>query len=243
MSVGISLGWRCEAAVVGVGIGLRSTKNEGYKTCPFDMGVCNYIGMCKCIEDDFKHFCDIDYLFLKKEPFLQHVIDGQTTDQYWIYNKYYNFAFNHESPGHGNLFESEKWAGGKFHFVSNNFEKFIERYTNRINNFRHYLKSKDLHINFLLLRYNAIPYELEAIIKKKYPELKFTIHCFVNISENSINMCKDKTKDCVIQFELEYVNYLNNKDSEYDKECLRYTTDFDQSKFYNIIGNNIKIYY
>ena len=28
MSVGISLGWRCEAASVGVGIGLRSTKND-----------------------------------------------------------------------------------------------------------------------------------------------------------------------------------------------------------------------
>ena len=36
MSEGISLGWNCESANYGVANGIRSTKQNGYKTCPFD---------------------------------------------------------------------------------------------------------------------------------------------------------------------------------------------------------------
>ena len=86
-SIGISLGWRCEAAQVGVKYNIRSTRNNGYLTCPFDLCVTNYIGICKCIDDDFKYFCDLKYLELREEPKLKHICDGnQTENQYWIYN-------------------------------------------------------------------------------------------------------------------------------------------------------------
>ena len=115
-SVGISLGWRCEATYLGIAFGIRNTKINGYNTCPFDIGVTNYIGVCKCIEDDFKYFLDLKYLELRQEPKMKiHLGDNQTEDQYWIYNTYYNFAFNHESPGHGNLYINENWPNGVNH--------------------------------------------------------------------------------------------------------------------------------
>ena len=59
-------------------------------------------------------FLDDKYLVLKDEPFeMKRILgDNQTQNQKWIYNTYYDFAFNHESPGHGRLWESEKWPGG-----------------------------------------------------------------------------------------------------------------------------------
>ena len=64
-SEGISLGWNCSAAQEGLVLNLRKNKNHGYNTCPFDMMITNYIGLCKCIEDDFKYFCDPNYLELR----------------------------------------------------------------------------------------------------------------------------------------------------------------------------------
>ena len=50
---GISLGQNCHSAIVGVSMGLRKTKQNGYKTCPFDEMVTNYKGIIECIKDDF----------------------------------------------------------------------------------------------------------------------------------------------------------------------------------------------
>jgi hypothetical protein len=62
----ISLGWNCHSASTGVYMGLRKTKQNGYKTCPFDEMVTNYEGIIECIKDDFKYLCDIEYLELIK---------------------------------------------------------------------------------------------------------------------------------------------------------------------------------
>lgn len=40
--IGISLGWNCDAAGYAVKNKLRETKNNGYKTCPFDIMITNY---------------------------------------------------------------------------------------------------------------------------------------------------------------------------------------------------------
>lgn len=40
--IGISLGNICFSAVWAVQNGLRKTKAEGYKTCPFDLMISNY---------------------------------------------------------------------------------------------------------------------------------------------------------------------------------------------------------
>jgi GDP-D-mannose dehydratase len=44
-----------------------------------------------------------------------------------IYNKKYNFIFNHESPGHANLFVSQNWTKGINHYIMNDYEEFINR--------------------------------------------------------------------------------------------------------------------
>ena len=216
---GISLGWNCGPAITAVELGLRKKKEDGYKTCPFDLCVTNYIGVCKCLEDDFKYFCDINYLVLRLEPPMKELLgENQTEGQFWIYNTYYNFAFNHESPGHGNLYISEGWENGMHHFTENKFEKFIERYTRRIENFRNYIKSGS-KINFVLLRYNSIPHKLSTIIQHKYPELDFTIYNIINMSQSTIESTKEKTQEGAINFALAYLQYLHvdNEDDEYDR--------------------------
>lgn len=83
-------------------IGLCESKGEGYLTCPFDLMVSNYIRLCECIKDDFRYFCDLNYLTLRECPKMKALLgDNQNDDELWIYNTYYNFAFNHESPDHG----------------------------------------------------------------------------------------------------------------------------------------------
>ena len=67
--------------------------------------------------DDFKYLCDTNYLTLKTVG----------TDVL-IYNTKYKFIFNHESPGHSNLYITQKWTKGINHYVMNNYEEFINRY-------------------------------------------------------------------------------------------------------------------
>ena len=134
-SVGISLGNVCYSAEWAVHNGLRKRKEDGYNTCPFDLMVSNYKGIIKCIEDDFKYFCDTKYIKLHNNL---------------IYNSYYNFGFNHESPYHADLYIHEKWPEGANHFVNNNYLHFIERYEKRIQSFRNYLNNPYNSITFII---------------------------------------------------------------------------------------------
>ena len=108
MSEGISLGWNCHSAINGVALGFRNIKSNGYKTCPFDEMISNYKGIIDCINDDFEYFCDIKYLELIKIPKESKWLNTNGDGDIMIYNKKYNFIFNHESPGHANLFISQK---------------------------------------------------------------------------------------------------------------------------------------
>jgi hypothetical protein len=58
--VGISLGANCGAAARGKFFGVRASKEQGYKTCPFDLILSNYPGLLKCLREDFKNFSDFD---------------------------------------------------------------------------------------------------------------------------------------------------------------------------------------
>jgi len=233
---GISLGWNCSPAQIGVKFGLRNIKNNGYKTCPFDMMISNYIGLIECIKDDFKYFCDPNYLELRKCPIISPHIPNQNDNEMWIYNTKYNFAFNHEAPGHGSLYLSERWIGGIDHFVVNNFENFINRYTNRINNFRAYLKDSD-YINFILYRYNSVPYELVDVIKNKYPNLKFKINTIINFGPHTTNCLINRTVESGIKYEIDYHRYMLNEE-ENKKEFSRYIEDYS---FSYINSNNFEL--
>ena len=158
----ISLGFLCDSRSH-ISNHYKLCKDNGYLTCPFDLMTSNYKGVIDCINDDFKDFFDVE---LKK-------IYG--TDEFWIYNKKYKFLFNHESPGHAELYIRENWQHGINHFIENNYENFILRYQTRINNFRNYLNSGN-HIIFVIHRFNNNIddlSELTVVIHAKYPNLSF----------------------------------------------------------------------
>lgn len=157
--VGISLGANCGAAARGKFFGVRASKKEGYKTCPFDLILSNYPGILKCLREDFKHFTNPEYLNVVDIPSDYKHLAGNKL----IFNSYYKFFFNHESPVHADFHIKENWPGGMNHFIDNNYEKFIERYERRINNFREYIKSDGI-ITFLLVRYNTDNSELEELL-------------------------------------------------------------------------------
>jgi hypothetical protein len=167
-NIGISLGWNCNSAGWGVNNYIREKKENGYKTCPFDIMVTNYVGICECIKDDFKYLCDENYLEIL------NVSDNEQT----IYNNKYNFGFNHESPGHANLYITENWEYGKNHFLINNYENLKKRYLNRINNFKEYLLDENNTINFILTTWEKKENDLKdlkEILKIKYPHLKYNL--------------------------------------------------------------------
>ena len=168
MNVGISIGWNCHSATQGVCENIRKTKSNGYLTCPFDMLVSNYDGVVQCIKEDFQYLCDENYL---------EIIDLES--EKIIYNTRYKFIFNHESPGHANLYVTENWEEGIHHFTNNNYRNFKTRYTSRIENFRKYLTENT--VTFILTTWNKTEddlYELKNVLKEKYPNLKYTFKIY-----------------------------------------------------------------
>lgn len=174
MEIGISLGWNCTPACYGVDNKIRGTKSNGYNTCPFDEMITNYHGVINCIKDDFKDFMNDDFLKLIKS---EQSIGGIVKDEILLYNTKYNFIFNHESPGHANLFATQSWEGGINHYVNDNFLKLKERYNRRIDNFKNYisLAEQGNKIIFILSRFNNDVTELKHILMEKYPNLNYDI--------------------------------------------------------------------
>jgi hypothetical protein len=170
-SIGISLGWNCHSAVYGVEIGKRERKTAGYQTCPFDEMITNLKGVEECIADDFKYFMDEEYLEVIEAPFSS---GGIVKGEKLVHNTKYNFIFNHESPGHVNLYLSQSWSGGINHYIDNNFLLLKERYNRRVDNFRMYLK-QSLQVVFIVTRFNSNVSSLQTSIKKTYPLLDFEI--------------------------------------------------------------------
>ena len=181
-AIGISLGFTCDSAVWGIEKGIREKKINGYKTGPFDEMLSNYPGLIECLKDDFKYFCDPDYL-----------TTIETTDGIFIYNTRYKFAFNHESPDHDDLYLKQNWAEGKNHFINNNFAHFITRYNTRIKSFRDYLSDPNNYISFILQRYNTYQGDLDElrnVLKYYYPHLKYYIHLLFADNKKVENILK-----------------------------------------------------
>jgi hypothetical protein len=164
----ISLGNVCRSAVWAVTNQLRKRKIDGYNTCPFDLMITNYAGIVKCINDDFKYFCDLEYLkYVPTEALIK--------------NTYYHFGFNHETPGHADLFLKEKWTEGTNHFVNNKFKHFINRYNERIQHFKDYLNNKNGTTILFCIHFKneTCPsdnlLDLRNALNTKYPHLKYKI--------------------------------------------------------------------
>jgi hypothetical protein len=172
--IGISLGWNCGPATYGAANGLREVKANGYQTCPFDEMVSNLPGVIECIKDDFKYFMDDRYLEIKEVPFS---VGGAVKGEKLVYNTKYNFFFNHESPGHGNLYIQQNWTGGINHYIDNNYALLKDRYNRRVNAFRKYIEEgqNDSEIVFIVFRYNKDIEALKEALNETYPNLKYQI--------------------------------------------------------------------
>jgi len=202
---GISLGMKCDSAIYGVENGLRKRKEEGYNTCPFDEMISNYPGLIECIKDDFKYFCDPLYLTL-----LTVTMENNTYEQI-IYNTKYRFAFNHESPGHSDLYIEQKWPEGKYHFVNNNYAHFIARYTRRIESFRYYLTQPFNHVTFILQRYNTCLNDLKELtgaLDARYPRASFN-YCILFLHNESARGALRMLKFAEDEEEMERLNWWN----------------------------------
>ncbi len=176
MNIGISLGKNCDSAEYGVNNGVRLRNENGYNTCPFDLCVTHLKGVVECLKDDFKYFCNPEHLAVINYSIDDLKVANSRIGEELIKNTYYNFIFNHESPGHTTFYTTQNWLGGKYHFVNNNFKLFIERYERRINNFRIYLKTPNAIISFILKKeLNDELDELNAVLSEKYPELNYKI--------------------------------------------------------------------
>jgi len=169
-SIAISLGWDCDAAIIGVERGFRKTRENGYHTCPFDLMLSNYPGVIDCLYNNFKGFTDPNNLKFLSVPECALRNSGERI----IINTKYRFMFNHESPEHAGLYDKEGWEGGKMHFVADNFENFIKRYQRRIENFQNYINSGN-KIVFLLNRPQRDFSELIKCLDTVYPNLDYEI--------------------------------------------------------------------
>jgi hypothetical protein len=153
-----------------VDVRIRSRKSDGYNTCPFDIMVSNYNGIVHCLNDNFSDFLNDNFLELR-------IINNE----YVIYNKKYNFIFNHESPGHANLYITENWEEGINHFVVDNYRNFKKRFSQRIQNFRNYLSDPNNVITFVMASWNKTQddiTDLKQALEKHYPQLKYSVLLF-----------------------------------------------------------------
>lgn len=172
-TVGISLGWNCYTAYRGVDWGYRTRKAQGYKTCPFDEMVTNYEGIVECINDKLDLLTDTSYIRVIRLP--PDAIHNPNDNL--IHHSKYKFWFNHESPGHANLYLTQNWPGGKEHYIANNYEKFRERYNRRVENMKRYCTSGE-RVNFLITRFDAPMPELHDAISHTWPNLSYSITRF-----------------------------------------------------------------
>ena len=194
-STSISLGWDCGPAYAGIGLNLKTTKENGYKTCPFDICITNYTGIVNCIKDDFKYLMDSNYLEVMKAEIQTPNNSVQIGDKL-IRNTKYNFIFNHESPEHGNLWNQEKWSNGQYHYVVNDFKELKERYNRRVTNFREYIKTH--YVTFIISRFNTDVSALKEALKETYnldydthyTILRITPPCSVDFMISHFILCK-----------------------------------------------------
>lgn len=171
MPVAISLGWNCWSAMWGVHNGYREMRSNGYKTCPFDMMVTNYDGMVRCIGNKLADLTDPEQLSIVKIPLYSIHNPGQNL----IFQNKYKFWFNHESPGHADLYIKEGWAGGINHYVDNNYALLRERYDYRVSNFLSYVNSGERITFIITLPPDHKTTELNDVLSQTFPDLSFEI--------------------------------------------------------------------
>jgi len=166
----VSLGWNCSPALIRAN-DYNFRKSNGYLTCPFDLVVTPYNGLCQILLDNFD----------KSKFFNLRIEYDPINKQDCILNDY-NMWFNHESEKLENNHKVE-WYPGKW--SENNFQLFKERYERRIENFNNYINKNN--ILFIIENPHDDINILIDIIKVKYPTLNFKIMHTTNSGELYFN--------------------------------------------------------
>ena len=131
----VSLGYNCDPRIH-MAHNLNITRDAGYRSCPFDLCITPFQGLCECIETDFAYF--FHELMLTPGPNADGDRSQCGNGGLNIINRY-GMIFNHESPTHSHMF-----CGGKnddLFYIRNNFEEFKKRYQQRIDNYQRYLRT------------------------------------------------------------------------------------------------------
>ena len=183
---------------------------------PFDLGVTNLKGIVHCLDDEFKDFTNSEYLQLidyNKE--VSHVkLDHMQPNETLLVNTKYNFYFNHESPGHGELYKSQKWEEGINHYVNNDFLHFKNKYNRRIQHFKHLLNNENIIIMFLLEGYgvnNKYVNDLKHVLDNKYPSLKYELRFFEVGDKHQYKNIMKQTYSLFVNDD-EFMNYMDHED-------------------------------
>jgi len=141
-NIKISLGRNCNPRVH-IKNKFNLSKNNGYKSCVFDLCITSYESLCSILENNFKNFFDdLKIISWNNAPGNRKLAGTGLT---CITNKN-GVIFNHEGACHSHLFAEGK-NDDEF-YTRNNFKEFKKRYTSRISNFRNYCK-KSNEITFI----------------------------------------------------------------------------------------------
>lgn len=205
MQVYISLGWNDYKKH-----GLLSNlfNADEFKPSPFDTCVSNYLGVCLCLSEDFKHFTNPDYLTVMKG------LDGEIS----IYNERYKFLFSNNHPDEN----MQNLIIGKNNLMVNHYKSFIEEYNEKINNFRNYLKLSN--VTFLITRCQPNIAELINIFNNNYPKLKYNI---VRLDPTSKIFFENSLKH--LQLNECEINVEMNEDLKNNSFVAYYGIDYDKS--------------
>ena len=118
---------------------LKITRENGYKTCPFDLCITSFESLYNCIETDFQYFFDNLHLIYGTNA--KGLRDSSCGKGEKDLTNSYKMIFNHESTTHSHLFKEGK--NDDEYYIKNNFEEFKKRYIQRINNFKNYIIEND----------------------------------------------------------------------------------------------------
>nr|QOI90620.1 hypothetical protein HWQ62_00489 [Pyramimonas orientalis virus] len=185
----LSLGQNCQSLVNLVNDKHVPLKSNGRRTCLFDLSLTSYYAICELFENTFDLTTFLNFRLIDNphgEKFCQTHIDDN--ERHLLFNPKTGLPygqivinemgcmFNHESPGHPELYHTERWTS-KTMFVDDDFKLLKDRYTTRRDNLKEYIRQaieNNYEINFVLTTF-VIPRKLDSIIQVKYPSLKYTI--------------------------------------------------------------------
>jgi len=160
----VSLGNNCTPRAY-MKYNLQLTKENGYKSCPFDLCITPYSSLIECLKTDFEHFFDLSLIWgTNAEGDRSSCGKGEQN----ITNRY-GMIFNHEGSTHSHLFQEGKNEDD--FYIRNDFFEFKKRYRERIKNFKEYMK-KDT-ITFIINTDNTSYDELKLIYPNKTILLKY----------------------------------------------------------------------